>query len=112
MNDIGQRNGWTLHHLLRRCRQRGVRKPDFNILFDWADRVVPVGGGRAAITLTRQTAILLRGQGIAAGLIDRARKRALVINSDGDVITVLVHSGRRGRHYRRDARRRRRRARR
>jgi hypothetical protein len=110
MNDITHRNGRTLRHLRRRCQQRGVRKHDLDMLLDWADRIVPVGGGRVAITLTRQRAALLRARGIAAGLIDRARKRALVVNAEGELITVVIPSGRRGRHYRRDARRRRRRA--
>jgi hypothetical protein len=108
MQDMGQRAGRTLRHLRKRCQQRGVPKRDLNILLDWADRVVPVGGGRVVITLTRQAAILLLAKGTAASLIDRARKRALVVNADGDVITVVVPSGRRGRRYRRDARRRRR----
>jgi len=102
----------TLRHLSRRCQQRGVRKVELQILIDWADRVVPVGGRRVAITLTDKAAAALRAEGVAAGLIDRARKRALVVNGDGDAITVVIPCGRRGRHYRRDARRRRRWARR
>jgi hypothetical protein len=110
MRDRGERNGRTLRHLRRRCQQRGVRKHDLNILRDWADRVVSVGGGRVAITLTRRAATVLLAQGYASGLIERARKRALVLNADGEMITVVIPAGRRGRHYRRDARRRRRRA--
>ena len=106
----------TFRHLSRRCQQRGVRKVELQILMDWADRVVAVGGRRVAITLTdkaaAEAATALRAEGVAAGLIDRARKRALVVNGDGDTITVVIPCGRRGRHYRRDARRRRRRARR
>ncbi len=102
----------TIRHLRKRCQQRGVSKIELRALLDWADRVVPVGGGRWAITLTPWAANLLLAQEIAPGLIERARKRALVINADGDVITVVIPTGRRGRHYRRDARRRRQRARR
>jgi hypothetical protein len=74
MNDITETNGRTSRHLRSRCQQRGVRKYDLNILLEWADRVVLVGGGRVAITLTRQAATLLRAQGIAAGLIERGER--------------------------------------
>jgi len=112
MQNIKRGHGRTLRHLQKRCQPRGVRKVDLQALLDWADRVVAVGGGRVAITLTRRAAAALRAQGIAASLVERARKRAVVMNANGDTITVVVPSGRRGRHYRRDARRRRRRARR
>jgi hypothetical protein len=112
MLDLERRNGRTIRHLHKRCQQRGVRKVDLQALLDWADQVVAVGGGRVAMTLTRGAAAALRAQGIAVSLVERARKRAVVMNADGDTITVVVPSGRRGRHYRRDARRRRRRARR
>jgi hypothetical protein len=112
MHDIRQRNGRTLRHLRRRCQQRGVRAVDLEMLLNSGDQVVGVGGGRIAITLTRAAAAALRAEGVGASLIDRARKRALVVNGSGDTITVVVPSGRRGRHYRRDARHRRRRARR
>jgi hypothetical protein len=39
-------------------------------LLDGADRVVVVGGGRVAITLT--TTAALRAEGAAAGVVDRA----------------------------------------
>jgi hypothetical protein len=102
-------DGQASRHVRRRCQQRGVRKHDL-MLLHWADRVVPVGGGRWAITLTRREAAVLRTRGIPAGVVDRIRKRALVVDTDGDMITVVVPSRRRGLHYRRDARRRRRRA--
>jgi len=108
MQDPRWGDGRTLRHLSRRCQQRGVRKIDLQILFDAADRVVPVGGKRVAITLTYRAAAALGADGVAASLIERALKRALVVDANGDTLTVLVPSGHRGRHYRRDARRRRR----
>jgi hypothetical protein len=108
MQNIKRGHGGMLRHLHKRCQQRGVRKVDLQALLDWADRVVAVGGGRVAITLTRRAAAALRAQGIAPSLVERARKRAVVMNADGDTITVVVPSGRRGRHYRRGAKRRRR----
>ena len=108
MRDIERANGRTIRHLRKRCQQRGVRKHDLETLLDWADRVVAVGGGRVAITLTRRRAAALRAQGIAASLVERARRRAVVIDENGDAVTVVVPSGRRGRHYRCGANRRRR----
>jgi hypothetical protein len=108
MQDIERGHGRTLRHLRKRCQQRGVRKGDLETLLDGADRVVAVGGGRVAITLTSKAAAALRAEGVAAGVLERARRRAVVIDENGDTITVVVPSGRRGRHYRRGARRRRR----
>jgi hypothetical protein len=110
MEDIELRNGRILRHLRRRCQQRGVRKIDLQALIDLADRVVPVGGGRVAITLTPRAAAMLRTEGVAASLLDRVSRLAAVVGENGDLITVVVPSGRRGRHYRRDVRRRRRQA--
>src|SRR5947209_16383255 len=107
MRDMERANGRTFRHLHKRCQQRGVRKVDLQALLDWADRVVAVGGGRVAMTLTRRRAAALRAQGFAAGLVERMRKRAVVIDENGDAMTVVVPSGRRGRHYRRGAKRRR-----
>jgi hypothetical protein len=108
MQDIGRRNGRTMRHLRRRCQQRGVRKRDLETLLDCADRVVAVGGGRVSITLSNRAFAALRGQGVPAGVLERVRRRAVIIIENGDAITVVIPSGRRGRHYRRGARRRRR----
>jgi hypothetical protein len=108
MQDIARRNGRTMRHLRKRCQQRGVRKLDLETLLDGSDRVVAVGGGRVAITLTSRAAAALRAEGVAPGVLERARRRAVVIDASGDTITVVVPSGRRGRHYRRGTRRRRR----
>jgi hypothetical protein len=108
MQEIKRGNDRAIRHLRKRCQQRGIRKLDFQALLDWADRVVAVGGGRVAITLTRRAAAALRAEGVAAGVLDRARRRAVIIDEDGDAVTVVVPSGRRGRHYRRRIRRRRR----
>ena len=108
MQDIERANGRTIRHLRKRCQQRGVRKHDLETLLAWADRVVAVGGGRVAITLTRRAAVALRAEGVDNGVLERARRRAVVIDESGDTVTVVVPSGRRGRHYRRGAKRRRR----
>jgi uncharacterized protein len=85
-----------------------VRKHDLETLLDGADRVVAVGAGRISITLTRRAVAALRAEGVAVGVLERARRRAVVIDENGETITVVIPSGRRGRHYRRGARRRRR----
>jgi hypothetical protein len=56
MQEIKRGNDRAIRHLRKRCQQRGIRKLDFQALLDWADRVVAVGGGRVAITLTRRAA--------------------------------------------------------
>lgn len=108
MQDIGRKNGRALRHLRKRCQQRGVRKHDLETLLKGADRVVAVGGGRVAITLTSRAVAALRAEGVAAGVLERARRRAVVIDENGAMITVVIPSGRRGRHYRRGKTRRRR----
>jgi hypothetical protein len=108
MQEIKRGNDRAIRHLRKRCQQRGVRKVDLEALLDGGDRVVAVGGGRVAITITRKRAAALRAEGLAAGVLDRARRRAVIVDEDGDAVTVVVPSGRRGRHYRRRVGRRRR----
>jgi hypothetical protein len=112
MQNMDGANGRMVRHLRKRCQQRGTRTDVINLLLSRGDRIVAVGGGRKSITLTRREAGRLRAEGFAAGVLDRVRKRAVVIDENGDAITVVIPSGRRGRHYRRGVRRRRRRARR
>ncbi len=89
------------HHLRERCQQRGVLKHELHMLLDTADRLVPVGGGCVSMTLSRSTVAALRAEGVAAADLERARRRAVVIDVDGDPITVVIPSGRHGRCYRR-----------
>jgi hypothetical protein len=79
------------------------RKHDLELLFDEGDRDVPVGDGRVSITLTRRAAAALRAEGIAAAVLDRARRRAIIIDQNGNAITIVIPSRRRGRRYRRRA---------
>ena len=88
-------------HLRKRCQQRGVRKRELETLLDVADHLVPVGAGRMSVTLSRKAVVAQRAEGIAVADLERAAKRAVVIDPDGTPITVLVPSGRRGRCYRR-----------
>ena len=108
MQDMERGNGRAISHLRKRCQQRGTRTDVINVLLSRGDRVVAVGGGRKSITLTRREAARLRAEGFAAGVLDRARRRAVVLDENGDAITVVIPCGRRGRHYRRGVRRRRR----
>jgi hypothetical protein len=91
---------WENTHLRTRCQQRGILKRDLQTLLDAADHFVPVGRGCLAITLSRRAAIALRSEGIAGADLDRAQRRAMVIDGDGSPITLLIPSGRQGRRYR------------
>jgi hypothetical protein len=95
-------------HLRLRCQQRGVPKRDLYMLLDAADRLVPVGGGRVSLTLSRVEAAALRAEGLAVADLERARRRALVVDADGHPITVITSFGRYGRRYRHGIVRRRR----
>ena len=92
-------------HVRERCQQRGVRKHDLDLLFEEGDRDAPVGDGRVSITLTRKAAAALRAEGIASAVLDRTRRRAIIIDQNGNAITIVVPSHRRGRCYRRRAKR-------
>jgi hypothetical protein len=87
-------------HLSKRCQQRGVDRREFAILFNFADQLVPVGGGRTAMTLSRSAVVALKAEGISIHGLDRARRRAIVINADGKPVTILIPSGQGGRRYR------------
>jgi hypothetical protein len=76
-------------HLRERCQQRGVRREDLGLLLDEADREVPVGDGRVSLTLTRTAAALLRAEGAVSAVVERTRRRALIIDRDGNAITIL-----------------------
>ena len=87
-------------HLGTRRQQRGITKQEFNALLDAADRLVSVGHGCVAMTLSRHAAAALQAEGTAVGSLERVRRRAVVIAGDGTPITVLIPTGRRGRRYR------------
>ena len=78
------------------------------MILDAADRLVPLGGGRASVTLSHAAVTGLRAEGVVIADLERARRRAVVIDADGYPITVVIPFGRRGRSYRRGVARRRR----
>jgi hypothetical protein len=105
MEGFGRSDRQVNRHLRERCQQRGVRKHDLGLLLEEADREVPVGDGRVSLTLTRRAAAMLRAEGVVTAVVERTRRRALIIDRDGNAITIVVPSRRRGRHYRRRAKR-------
>jgi hypothetical protein len=87
-------------HLRTRCQQRGVTTQELHALLDAADHLVPVGRSCVAMTLSRHAAVALQAEGIPTACLERARRRAVVVDGDGTPITVLIPNGRHGRRYR------------
>ena len=91
-------------HAEARCQQRGIPRLLVDILFDVADRRVPVSNGREAVSLSRAEAKRLRRAGEPAAMLDRLAGVAVVLEPTGLVVTVLHPIDGR---YRRDRRNRR-----
>jgi len=100
-DEIDWTNPLNDRHLRKRCQQRGIPKREFETLLEVGDRLVPIGGGRVSVTLSRSAVAAMRAEGTACTSLDRAARRAVVIGADGTPITVLIPSGRHRRHYRR-----------
>lgn len=92
---------WDDRHVLKRCQQRGVAKRDFMILLEAADRMVPVGGGRVSLTLSRIGVAGMRAEGADCTSLDQIARRAIVIDAVGTPITILISFGKDRRRYRR-----------
>ena len=90
-------------HIEKRRQQRGVRKVDLQMLYALADQIAPVGGGRLALTVSRNAAAELRADGFGAADLDRLSRRALIVDATDAPVTILIPHRRRGRHYRRAA---------
>jgi hypothetical protein len=89
---------WLSAHGRTRCRQRGTSDALLSIVHDWFDTEVPVGGGSVAVSVSARAAAEMRAEGISAGLVDMARRRALVL-SGGRTVTVIAGRQRRGQRY-------------
>jgi hypothetical protein len=88
-------------HMRTRCQQRGVNSGSLRALLGCADCLVHVGGNCSAMTLSRAGVATATELGYSHGEIDRARRRAVIVDGEGVPVTILVPSGKRGRRYRR-----------
>lgn len=89
------------NHARWRMRQRGIRDADVALLLFGADREASVGGGCVAISISRRRRKQLLIEGYSPSSIERAVRIAAVESGDGEIVTVLRPSDRRGRRYRR-----------
>ena len=87
-------------HLRTRCQQRGVTNKELHAFLDAADRLVPVGRSCLALTLSRHATAAFQAEGIVVAGLERAQRRAVVIDGDGRPITIMVLTHRCGRRYR------------
>ena len=76
-------------HAIERCQQRGVRPATVLALLEYGDRHIPVGSGSVAVSVSRKAAARLRQQGHPPADVDRLGGLAVVVASDGVVVTVL-----------------------
>ena len=88
-------------HAVRRCQQRGIKGTVLAALLSVADRFVPVGGDRIAISLSRRGAAFLRkNRHIAGDVLDRIGRVTIIMDTMGMIITVLHATIRHYRHGR------------
>jgi hypothetical protein len=73
---------------------------DLKFLLDTADHSVAVGRGCQSITLSRTGAVALRAEGAAVADLDRACRRAVVVDEMGRPVTLLHFIRGKGRRYR------------
>lgn len=92
-------------HGRRRAAARGFSADVLGDLISIADRAVPVGRGCHALSASNAAIAAAREDGMAPEMLDRLRRRVLVVDEDGVVVTALIAFQRRSRHYRCDGRR-------
>lgn len=87
-------------HATRRVAQRGSDRT-LSFLFENGDVDLHAGGGCTAVSLSSQEARSLVEEGHPAGVVERAARKALVLNEEGRLVTVFPIFAKRGRRYRR-----------
>ncbi|WP_146255402.1 hypothetical protein [Azospirillum sp. TSA6c] len=101
--DTQQTERYLSAHGRTRTQHRGTTLRIMAAFDALADHDVPVGGGCVAITLTKAAAEEAQAEGCPPALIDSLRRRAMIVADNGDLVTLLIPYGRRGRRYRRTA---------
>ncbi|MGE0116769.1 MAG: hypothetical protein AB7S71_14610 [Dongiaceae bacterium] len=82
-------------------QQRGIAVETVRCLLLIFDRDVPVGGGCSALSVSHEGLASMASDGAAPDLIDRVKGIVLVVNEDGEVVTIQHDRGGVGRRYRR-----------
>ena len=89
-------------HALKRANQRGVTHTLLSALLLHADQETPVGGGCAALRLSRGRLADRSLRSALGAEFDRLDGLVAIVGDDGGVVTLLRdHNGRAGRRYRR-----------
>lgn len=91
-------------HGRMRARQRGTRDFMIDTLAAMADQAIPIGRGCMAVGLSRTAAEEARAEGVCPEILHQLRRRAIVVASDGTIVTLVVKQRGRGRHYSRRSR--------
>ena len=86
-------------HFKKRCRQRGVKKSDINMILEYADTEANVGNGVISYSISNNSIIEMKNF-IQPKQLDRIKGRAVLMSEDGVVITAIKINKPRSRHYR------------
>lgn len=89
-------------HAASRAQQRGLRRRAVELVAGLRDRVVAVGNGREAWSVSRARCKALRAAGLPAAVIERLERTILVVEPlTATVITVINGHQDSDRRYRR-----------
>ncbi|MFZ1415278.1 MAG: hypothetical protein WAS73_11975 [Defluviicoccus sp.] len=89
-------------HAASRAQQRGLKRQAVELVIGLHDRVVAVGNGREAWSVSRQRCKALRAAGLPAAVIERLDRTILVVEPlTATVITVINGHDEADRRYRR-----------
>jgi hypothetical protein len=88
-------------HALQRCTQRGVSRRALQLALTQSDREIEVGGGVTALSLSADHLRAVPKCDWDTDTIRRASQLAVLVNEQGEIITVLRQKpGAKGRRYR------------
>ena len=89
----------TTKHFDERCRQRGIKNKEYEILMEYADQESYVGDGVISYSLSKSQRRYMK-EFIKPQLIERIKNKAILISEDGAAISVLNMKNTKGKHYR------------
>jgi hypothetical protein len=81
------------HHAATRLRQRGISAAVVNLILNHHDRVIPVGDGCCALSVSAAETEQLRAEGIAPSILEKAVGVVLIENDRQRLVTGLRAHG-------------------
>lgn len=88
-------------HAIVRGQQRGIPMDIIELVTSVGDRIIEVGDGSSAISISEEHLKVLRADGVSAQLLDKAKNVVVVQGSeDSKAVTVMRSLGSKGRPYR------------